>query len=534
MRKVRRHWALIAVLAIALALRLWNLFPTFFYGDEAEYATVAGYLANNPRDLRYPEIEQFGARPFVSQPPLALYLFAFLGNFLGNMETGAVMTSVLLGTATVGVVYALGYLTHGRTAGAFAGLFLAVLPFHVNLSRKAYLDATMTFFMALAVLCFVLWARKPTQGRAWATGFAVAAAVFSKLPGVLILAPLLLALAWGSTWKAFRRKETALQPATPIEAPQKAPGRFRLGWHMLAAAAPTLVAGLLYLFLILYLDSLRDLALKMGFQYSRVTDSAPLSVQTPRPWSYYFSDPNFGVIAQLGIVMFFLVVVGLVFTFMRWPRGQNDRMGQIALLLWPVAILAFFTYSQRKEWFYLLPAMPPLAVYAGVGGAAALGWLVERFSQSKPLARRVPTFAVVGVLVLAIVPTASPAYQAVNEVVLEDRQYGYGVKEAALLIHDLDPEAAQLGTILGRFTLHFYNGQPAYHWYVDHTFVEEEIQAGRLRFIVLDTHLRIPWEEQWMRSLAEKYGAEVIQTYGPTPEKVKVTVYDFGPSSPAP
>src|SRR5688500_6123128 len=108
------HWPLLPGLVLGFLLRVWGLLPAFLYGDEAEYATVARELANDPRDLQYPPLEGFGPRPFVSQPPFLLYTFAAFTKLTGSDVAGPLVASALLGTATIAVVYALGCLEIGR------------------------------------------------------------------------------------------------------------------------------------------------------------------------------------------------------------------------------------------------------------------------------------------------------------------------------------------------------------------------------------------------------------------------------------
>lgn len=210
-RRVARHWPLLPGLALAAVLRLPDL-PLHLYGDDAEYAAVARSLAGNLVALAYPAIEGFGPQPFVSQPPVLLYLDAFAGWFVGPAK-GPVLVSALLGTATVAVVYALGVVVRGRAMGGMAGFLLAVLPFHVAVSRSAQLDAGFTFLAALTLLLFLVWLREPRPRWALATGCAAAATVFAKLPGMLVLLPLLLVLALRA-WPDWRRRaDPAAGPA---------------------------------------------------------------------------------------------------------------------------------------------------------------------------------------------------------------------------------------------------------------------------------------------------------------------------------
>lgn len=524
---VVRHWALLAVLAVALSLRLTNLLPLHYYGDDAEYAIVAQYLADDVRDLSYPDLEGFGDRPFVSQPPLMLYLFALGGSVVGSMELGAVLVSVVLGTATVGLVYGLGVLLQGRTSGTLASVFLAVLPIHVELSRKALLDAGLVFFMTLTLVAFVVWTRAHTRRAAVAVGVAAACTMLAKLPGILVVLPLAAGLAWEMRGHALALMDPARRAAARADV--RVLGQ-QVGW----AGLPIAIGGSLYLGLLWFLQATQDLADKLGWQWGRVADARTDSFASgAKPWHWYFTDPHFGVVAQFGWALLALAGAGALL-LLAFPDRRSSRTARTAVVAWPIAVLAFFTLSGRKEGFYLLPVAPGLALLAGLAAGSILSRarperLMRRFGLE---AKRRPTMAVMAaaLFLAAWVPTATPM-QRTWDYLETDRPWGYGVKEAALFIHERDPEAAQVGTLLGRYPLHFYNGQTTYFWHLPHTFIEHEIQAGRVRYVVLDTYLGLDYEEDWMLDLVARYDGQVVQESEVWTGAVTVRVYELHPTS---
>src|SRR5687768_12944381 len=109
-----RHVWLLPILIAALWLRLASISVEHLYGDEAEYAIVARYLSREWDFLAYPDIAGMGAVPFVSQPPLILYLMALSMKLFGATDFAAILPSALFGAATAGVVYAIGHRLGGR------------------------------------------------------------------------------------------------------------------------------------------------------------------------------------------------------------------------------------------------------------------------------------------------------------------------------------------------------------------------------------------------------------------------------------
>jgi hypothetical protein len=102
-------------------------------------------------------------------------------------------TAAVFGCATVAAVYYLGRQASRPGAGLLAALFLSINVLHVELSHRVGVDVPMTLFATLA-LYFGL--RVATDGRRpdyLLAGLCAALATTSKLPGMLVILPLLIA-----------------------------------------------------------------------------------------------------------------------------------------------------------------------------------------------------------------------------------------------------------------------------------------------------------------------------------------------------
>src|SRR5262249_20336113 len=87
----------------------------------------------------------------------------------------------ILGAATCVLVYRIGARILGATAGLVAGLLLAAYPPHVYLSGVFYVDALLTFVLALAVWWLtVLLGGPPGRRRALACGVALGMTVLTR------------------------------------------------------------------------------------------------------------------------------------------------------------------------------------------------------------------------------------------------------------------------------------------------------------------------------------------------------------------
>ncbi|MEA3201927.1 MAG: hypothetical protein QOE90_3355 [Thermoplasmata archaeon] len=498
-----RHAWLLPILAVALWLRMAGIASHHLYGDEAEYAIVARYLSRDWLYLSYPGIDPFSTAPFVSQPPLLLYVTAAFMRVMGPTDMAALLPPILFGVGTVATVYFLGNRLGGRFVGLSAALVLAVLPFHIQMSRRAMLDSGYVFFVALTLYFLVRWIQTRTRGSAVATGVAAACCALAKLPGVLVIpvavAAFLVAVGIALAKKANVR-ETLIQGG--------------LG------AAPVAAGGLLYILLMLKLQALTNLWVKMVWQAGRVnTASAQFRdlAQQTRPWSWYFTDPQFSFLAEFGRPVLVLGLLGLavgLFTYLRQPVRKMEHM------VVPLAFLvtaAFFLWSDRKEGFYLLPFAPMLAVGLGLAGAAL--WDLLKWANVRLTRESAPRLAPVA-MGLAALMIVMPAYAAANDSYhmyalgeTNEKYLGEGTKDAAIYIHAHDPSAIQYGTLLGRFTLYWYDEQPAYHWYVDHTFVESQIASGHLKYVVKDNYIGLAFDDQYIDDLINQHHGKLVAEY---------------------
>ena len=509
-----RHAWFAPILLVAVWLRVTGLASSFLYGDEAEYAIVARYLSRDFTFLAYPALEGFAPTPFVSQPPLILYMMAVSMKVFGPTDFAAILPSLVLGIATVVAVYALGNRLGGRFVGLSAAALLAVLPFHIEMSRKAMLDAGYAFFLVLTAYFLVAWLQTHSRRHAAMVGVAAACAALSKLPGMLAGFAVLAIVVVAVVLMAFRRASGAEWKETGIQV--------GLG------ALPIAVGAGLYVGLLMYLQSLSSLWTKLQWQLGRVDqDYAAVREATAvaRPPEFYFTDPSFSFQAMIGGLVFALALVGLIVATLRFVTAPQKRAAHLVVPAMVGVLLAFFLYSERKEGFYLLPFAPfaALLVAEAAGGLRdMLRWAGIRVGA---LAPRAAPIAVVGGLLLVAVPEYGAAIESYEDFALGQTQqqyFGYGTKEAALYIQQQDPNAAQYGTLLGRFSLHWYNEQPSYHWYMDHTYLEGQIHNGKLKYIVYDEYLNLAFDEQYMRELITKYNGELVQTYHAGWGEVKV------------
>jgi len=310
--------------------------------DEGRYAEIAREMAASGDWVtpRYNELKYF------EKPPLQYWATALAYRAFGPSEWTA-----RLWTATTGFLGVLvASYTAGRlvspAAGIASGLVLAATPLWLVGSRVSSLDMGVSFFLQFAFSAFLLAFRTGATPRArslWVhcAWIAMALAVLSKgLIGIVLPAIVLGAyFACTRQWSLLRE----LRPMTGAAL-------------FLAIAAPWFVV-----------VSLRNPEFAPFFFVHEHFDRFVEGNDRLGPWWYFF------VLLPLGFLPWLLAL----------PTAQHARsyaLGdpsrttlrvRLALVLWAMVILAFFTASRSKLPGYILPAVPPLAMLAGIGLADA-------------------------------------------------------------------------------------------------------------------------------------------------------------------
>src|SRR5215217_2913573 len=138
------------VMSLAAGIRLWGLNQIGFNTDEAVYSGQAAAIAQVPV-LK-------GIFPiFRAHPLLFQFVLALLFNF-GVSDLAARVLAVVIGVITVYIVYRLGSLMYGENTGILAALILALMPYHVIVSRQVLLDGPLVMCTTLTLYMLARYA----------------------------------------------------------------------------------------------------------------------------------------------------------------------------------------------------------------------------------------------------------------------------------------------------------------------------------------------------------------------------------------
>jgi Dolichyl-phosphate-mannose-protein mannosyltransferase len=301
------------ILCAAAALRVWQLNSTGFNSDEAVYAGQAAAIADHP------ELEGFF--PIFRAHPLLLQTVLSIGFQLRLGEGFERLSVAVLGVATVYLVYELGRLLYGRRAGLFAALVMALMPYHVVVTRQVLLDGPMTFFATLTVLLLTRFVLSGRPVWLYGTGAAMGLAFLSKETSIVLLGAIYAFL--------------ALTPEL----------RVRLRDLAVSLGVMALVIAPFPLTLML--------AGRTGTGESYLTWQ--LFRRPNHDWLFYPTN----VLDAIGPLVVFAAALGL--WLLRRQASWRERL-LLSCILVPVV---FFQLWPVKGFQYLLPIAPPVALLAG-------------------------------------------------------------------------------------------------------------------------------------------------------------------------
>jgi len=303
--------ALTAVLVLATVARTWQLNRLGFNSDEAVYTGQAASIAGD--SVRQPYFPIFRAHPLLFQSLLSVIYRAT------SSDVAARLASVAFGVGTVAVVFALGRTLYNRRTGLIAAGILALMPYHVLVTRQVLLDGPMVFFATLTLYALARYAMTEQPRWLYATAACMGLTFLTKETGVVLVA---------AVW--------AFLVLTPT---------IRVRTRQLAIAIAVLI-GLMALY-----------PLSTALAGTSKTGTSFLTWQLLR-------RPNHGALFYANAVPLALgvLVIGAALgnVFLRRERTWRETL----LVLWVLVPVGFFEFWPVKGYQYLLPIAPAVAVLA--------------------------------------------------------------------------------------------------------------------------------------------------------------------------
>ena len=304
--------AVFAVVLVGAVVRLHALGAIGFNSDEAVYAGQAAALAGHADYAKFFAI-------FRAHPLLVQFLLSISFQF-GVSDVAGRLVSVFFGLAAIPLMYLLGRLLFTRAVGVIAAATLALLTYHVVVTRQVLLDGPETTLFLLSMYLLARYAA-------------------TSMPRYLYVA----AVAGGL---AFLAKETAILVLPVAGAFMLMTPSMKLGWRRIAAAIG------------LYAVTISPYPISVAISGASGTAREFLLWQVLRRPNHSFTFYAEILPGAIGLVLLLLAIAGVV---MAVRKGTwQDRL----LLAWIFVPLIFFQVWPVKGYQYLLPIMPPVIVLA--------------------------------------------------------------------------------------------------------------------------------------------------------------------------
>jgi MFS family permease len=472
------------VLAVAAGLRVWQLNSVGFNSDEAVYSGQAAALAEEPELAELFPV--FRAHPLLFQTLLSL-------GWRAGLDVGFErFASAAAGLVTVYLTYELGRQLYGRRAGLIAALLLAVMPYHVVVSRQVLLDGPMTMFATLTLLLLVRYVLSGRPAWLYATGAAMGLTFLAKETSIVLLFAIYAFL--------------ALTPEL----------RVRVRDLAISIGAMALVIAPFPLSLLL--------AGHAGTGESYLTWQ--LFRRPNHDWLFYPSN----VPEMVGPLVLVVAVAGLV--LLRKTASWPERL----LVCWIAVPVVFFQLWPVKGFQYLLPVAVPLAVLA-----------------ARVLVRGRAGLAVALVCLSLLVPTVDRIVSKEERTVLAGAGGVPAGREAGEWIDSHVPEGATFMTIGPSMAnlVQFYGRREAYGLSVSPNPLnrnpsyeplpnpDEALRDNDVQYVVWDTFsaARAPGFSARLLQYAERYGARAVHVEtlpvttpaGHTALRPAIAVYEVQP-----
>jgi hypothetical protein len=281
------------------------------------------------------------------------------------------LVSLTFSLLSICVVFEFGRLMYGAKTALVASVFFAVMPGYVWLSRIALIETMLVFFFTLSLLSFYWWLQKKQNKFLILSLTTLVVGVFVKYQMIVAGAIMMIGLVLLG-WKSLKKLP-----------------RFTI--YLLISVA--IVVPLLILF---YLSASQSFtgwlyALKIGtadkILYGMGLNSAgqlrfpswyyigPSWMQTPFFYLFEMTAPYFDV-HPISIMLYVFGLAGLV--FYAWRRKPADKY----LLLLFTIFYVVFTVIPNKDWRYVVPLFPVIALSAACLLSATLNFLKQQWESS--------------------------------------------------------------------------------------------------------------------------------------------------------
>ena len=347
--------------------------PALWEPDEGRYAEIAREMVASsdyvtPRD----DFELY-----FEKPPLVYWAEAAAIHVFGVNEFAVRLPAALFSVGQVVVTAALAEAILGAMPGFLAALVLALMPLFYGFAKFATLDPALAFFLTAALAAFYMAARDGPFSRSSSRNWMLLSAAMLAF-GTLTKGPVALILggAIPFVWLAIE-------------------GRLREIAQMPLASCFVLYAAIVLPWFVL-MESRNPGFLSFFFIHEHLERYVS---STEHGWGPWFFIPI--VIGGAWPWIFFVPLGWSAMHSDDGTLGARDSRDSHSfarfLAIWFLVVFVFFSIPRSKLGSYILPALPPLAIFAGCGlmrlsalEAAPRRWLLAAIGIASFVLAEVP------------------------------------------------------------------------------------------------------------------------------------------------
>ena len=269
-------------------------------------------------------------------PPLYDLLTTGFYQVLGVNATAGRLTAVMFSMFSIWVTFEFAKRTYGPKIALVSAIVLGVMPGFFWLSRVAMLETMLIFFFTLTLFFFFTWLSKHTDKAFYLSCLALGVGFLAKYQIIVAGVVMIVGILWLARKKLKRR--------------------FAKFLIMPLIAVALVVPWIIVLYQATGAGNFGTLfyVIQEGGQ-----DRAVYSARFPAPVFYLvemtwpFNDIPVHPVS-LPLYVFGLLGLGLF----AWRRKPEDKF----LLAWFAVVYVFFTFIPNKQWRYITPVFPVLAI----------------------------------------------------------------------------------------------------------------------------------------------------------------------------
>jgi hypothetical protein len=334
-----------------LFMRVWEINVIGYNTDEAVYAGQAAAIAGVP--ILKNIFPVFRAHPLLFQFILSLIYKIQFSDLAGRL------LAVAFGLGTIVLTYQIGKILFNRMSGSLAALFLALMPYHVIVSRQVLLDGPMVFFGTLTLYMLALFGKTQKVKWLYSAGVSMGLTFLSKETGIVMIGAIFVFLALASDLH-LRIRDLIITALL-----------------MVLVIAPFPIT----------------LALAGGSTTGQNYLVWQLFRRPNHEWQFYLTN----LPTAIGIWLIAAAVLGL---FVLWrQRSWREKL----LLSWIIVPVIFFQIWPVKGYQYLLPIAAPIALLAGGTLAKLLSAAQSQFRWTLPVLFKTRIIPLISLLAVALI-----------------------------------------------------------------------------------------------------------------------------------